>query len=146
MANLDVFEREDLSGHVLAKEGELRATLEDLRDIPIVGDMRGAGYFHAVELVKDRETKETFNSEESERLLRGFLAPELYRRGLICRTDDRGDPSIQLAPPLICDTEHFEEIGSILRSVLDRGLGAGPEARLTGAPCSPSRVCSPSWT
>ena len=81
LANLDVFEREDLCGHVLAKEGEFRAMLESLRDLPIVGDVRGAGYFHAIELVKDKETKETFNDEESEELLRGFLSGELYKRG-----------------------------------------------------------------
>jgi len=118
LANLDIFEREDLCGHVRAKEGEFRATLEALRDIPIVGDVRGAGYFHAIELVKDQETKETFDDDESEVLLRGFLSGALYEHGLICRADDRGDPVIQLSPPLIADTEQFEEIGSILRSVL----------------------------
>jgi adenosylmethionine-8-amino-7-oxononanoate aminotransferase len=118
MANLDIFEREDLCGHVRDKEAEFRATLESLRDLPIVGDVRGAGYFQAVELVKDKETKETFNDEESEHLLRGFLSGELYRRGLICRVDDRGDPVIQLAPPLIADSEEFEQIGEILRAVL----------------------------
>jgi adenosylmethionine-8-amino-7-oxononanoate aminotransferase len=118
MANIDVFEREDLCGQVLAKEDELRGMLDSLRDIPIVGDVRGAGYFHAIELVKDQETREGFSDEESESLLRGFLSGELYRRGLICRADDRGDPVIQLAPPLICGTEHFEEIESVLRSVL----------------------------
>ena len=82
--------------------------LEALRDIPIVGDVRGAGYFHAIELVKDQETKETFNDEESETLLRGFLSGELYRRGLICRADDRGDPVIQLSPPLIAGPEQFD--------------------------------------
>lgn len=118
MANLDVFEREDLCGHVRAKEGEFRQMLETLHDLPIVGDVRGAGYFHAVELVKDKETKESFNDEESERLLRGFLSGELYKRGLICRADDRGDPVVQLAPPLIADTEQFEEIHDVLHSVL----------------------------
>jgi adenosylmethionine-8-amino-7-oxononanoate aminotransferase len=118
LANLDVFEREDLCGHVLAKEGEFRQMLESLRDLPIVGDVRGAGYFQAIELVKDKETKESFNDEESEKLLRGFLSVELYKRGLICRADDRGDPVIQLAPPLICDTEQFEEIHDVLRGVL----------------------------
>ena len=87
-------------------------SLEGLRDIPIVGDVRGAGYFHAVELVKDKETKESFNDEESESLLRGFLSGALYERGLICRADDRGDPVIQIAPPLIADSEEFELIGS----------------------------------
>jgi adenosylmethionine-8-amino-7-oxononanoate aminotransferase len=118
MANLDVFEREDLCGHVRAKEGEFRQMLETLHELPIVGDVRGAGYFQAIELVKDKETKESFNDEESERLLRGFLSGELYKRGLICRADDRGDPVIQLAPPLICDTEQFEEMHDVLWGVL----------------------------
>jgi len=118
MANLDVFEREDLNGHVQRKEGEFRAVLESLRDIPIVGDVRGAGFFQAIELVKDQETKAGFDEAESETLLRGFLSGELYKRGLICRADDRGDPVVQLSPPLICDTEEFEEIEGILRSVL----------------------------
>ncbi|HKO37366.1 MAG TPA: aspartate aminotransferase family protein [Solirubrobacterales bacterium] len=118
MANLDVYEREDLCGHVLRKESEFRGMLETLHDLPIVGDVRGAGFFHAVELVKDKETKESFDEEESERLLRGFLSAELYKRGLICRADDRGDPVIQLAPPLISDTEQFEEIHDVLRAVL----------------------------
>ncbi len=118
MANLDVFEHEDLCGHVLAKEGEFRAMLETLHDLPIVGDVRGAGFFQAIELVKDKETKESFDDDEAEELLRGYLSGELYRRGLICRADDRGDPVIQLAPPLIADTEQFEEIHDVLRGVL----------------------------
>jgi len=118
LANLDLFERDDLCGHVRAKEGEFRRMLESLMELPIVGDVRGSGYFHALELVKDKETKESFNHEESEKLLRGFLSGELYRRGLICRADDRGDPVIQLSPPLIADTEQFEEIHEVLHGVL----------------------------
>ena len=53
-----------------------------------------------IELVKDKETKETFDDDESEELLRGFLSPRLFEAGLICRVDDRGDPVIQLSPPL----------------------------------------------
>jgi adenosylmethionine-8-amino-7-oxononanoate aminotransferase len=113
-----VIEREGLCEHVLENEGRLRAMLESLRDLPIVGDVRGAGYFHAIELVKDQETKEKFSHEEAEQLLRGFLAGELYRHGLICRTDDRGDPIVQLSPPLIAGEEQFEEIEAILRPVL----------------------------
>jgi adenosylmethionine-8-amino-7-oxononanoate aminotransferase len=119
MANLDVFEREGLCGHVRRKEGEFRAMLDSLRDIPIVGDVRGDGYFHAIELVKDQETKAGFSDEESEWLLRGFLSGELFRRGLICRADDRGDPVVQLSPPLICDSEQFEEMEAVLRPVLE---------------------------
>jgi adenosylmethionine-8-amino-7-oxononanoate aminotransferase len=118
LANIDIFEREDLCGHVLRKEGELRSALESLRDLPIVGDVRGAGFFQAVELVKDKESKEGFTDAESEELLRGFLSGELYRRGLICRADDRGDPVVQLAPPLVCDSEQFDQIEQVLREVL----------------------------
>jgi adenosylmethionine-8-amino-7-oxononanoate aminotransferase len=118
LANLQIMQREQLNEHVREHEGEFRDTLESLRDIPIVGDVRGAGYFHAIELVKDKDTKETFNAEESEELLRGFLSGELYRRGLICRTDDRGDPIVQLSPPLIAGPEQFAEIEAILRPVL----------------------------
>src|SRR5262245_8373154 len=119
LANLDIFEREDLCGHVREKEGEFRQMLEAMKeDLPIIGDVRGAGYFHALELVKDKDTKETFSDAESEELLRGFMSGELFKRGLICRADDRGDPVIQLSPPLICDTEQFEEIDTVLRAVL----------------------------
>jgi adenosylmethionine-8-amino-7-oxononanoate aminotransferase len=118
MANIDIFEREDLCGHVERKEGQFRELLETLAEIPIVGDVRGAGFFQAVELVKDQDTKESFTDEESEELLRGFLSGELFRRGLICRADDRGDPVVQLAPPLVADTEQFEEIRVILQDVL----------------------------
>ena len=93
--------------------------LESLRDIDIVGDIRGTGYFNAIELVKDRETKQSFSDEESETLLRGFLSGELFRGGLICRADDRGDPVIQLSPPLIAGPEQFEEMESVLRPVLE---------------------------
>ena len=118
LANIDLIERDDLCAHVRRKEPEFRAMLEGLRDIPIVGDVRGAGFFHAVELVKDKTTKETFDAAESEHLLRGFLSGALYDHGLICRTDDRGDPVVQLAPPLISDTEQFVEIERVLRTVL----------------------------
>ncbi len=120
MANLDIFEDEKINEHVRANEGAFRATLEKLKDLPIVGDVRGDGYFYGIELVKDKATKETFNDDESERLLRGFLSKALYDAGLYCRADDRGDPVVQLAPPLICDQSHFDEMEDILRVVLDK--------------------------
>ncbi len=118
LANLDVFESEGILEHVREHEPALRAMLESLRDIPIVGDVRGAGYFQAIELVKNQHTKESFSDQESETLLRGYLSGELYRRGLICRADDRGDPVIQLSPPLIAGPAEFEEIEAVLRPVL----------------------------
>jgi adenosylmethionine-8-amino-7-oxononanoate aminotransferase len=95
-----------------------RSMLESLSDLPIVGEVRGDGYFYGIELVKDKGTRETFDEDESERLLRGFLSPALFEAGLICRADDRGDPVIQLAPPLVCGPEQFAEIEQALRSVL----------------------------
>jgi len=134
MAAIDIYEREDLPGHVQRKEGEFRAMLESLREIPIVGDIRGAGFFFAIELVKDQETKESFSDEESEDLLRGFLSGELFRRGLICRADDRGDPVIQLAPPLIADTEQFEEIREVLHGVLTEAAKRPGTTSSAGSP------------
>jgi adenosylmethionine-8-amino-7-oxononanoate aminotransferase len=118
LANLDVIEKESLLEHVRTNEPLFRASLETLRDLPIVGDVRGAGYFYGIELVKNKDTRETFDDDESERLLRGFLSGALYEAGLICRADDRGDPIVQLAPPLTCGPEEFELMTSILRTVL----------------------------
>ncbi len=118
LANLDAFEKDHILEHVRTNEPRFRAALETLADLPIVGDIRGAGYFWAIELVKDKDTRETFDDDESERLLRGFLSGALYEAGLICRADDRGDPVVQLAPPLICGEEEFELIASILHDVL----------------------------
>ncbi|MPQ98912.1 aspartate aminotransferase family protein [Modestobacter sp. I12A-02628] len=118
LANLDVFEREGLNQHVLENEGAFRRTLEKLLDLPIVGDVRGDGYFYGIEMVKDKATKETFDAAESERLLRGYLSKALFEAGLYCRADDRGDPVIQLAPPLTSGQQEFDQIEEVLRSVL----------------------------
>jgi adenosylmethionine-8-amino-7-oxononanoate aminotransferase len=118
LANLDLFDREDLLGNVLRNEDAFRATLDKLTDLPIVGEVRGDGYFYGIELVKDKDTRQTLDDDESERVLRGYLSHALFDAGLHCRADDRGDPVIQLAPPLICGQEHFDEIESILRTTL----------------------------
>jgi adenosylmethionine-8-amino-7-oxononanoate aminotransferase len=118
LANLQIFEDEGINQHVLDNEPRFRQTLEKLTDLPIVGDIRGAGYFYGIELVKDKVTRETLNDDESERVLRGFLSKALFDAGLYCRADDRGDPVVQLAPPLIIGQTEFDEIEQILRSVL----------------------------
>jgi adenosylmethionine-8-amino-7-oxononanoate aminotransferase len=118
LANLDVFEGEQILQHVQTTEAAFRAALDDLLDLPIVGNVRGAGFFYGIELVKDKETRLSFNDEESERLLRGYLSSALFEAGLICRADDRGDPVIQLSPPLICGQEEIDFMASTLREVL----------------------------
>jgi adenosylmethionine-8-amino-7-oxononanoate aminotransferase len=118
LANLDVFEGEKILEHVLATEGAFRTALEGLYDLPIVGNVRGAGFFYGIELVKDKDTRLSFDDEESERLLRGYLSGALFEAGLICRADDRGDPVVQLSPPLICGQEEIDFMASTLRQVL----------------------------
>ena len=118
MANLDLFEREGLTDHVKATAPAFRATLEKLLDLPIVGDVRGEGFFYGLELVRDKGTRETFSADEAERLLRGFLSTALFEAGLYCRADDRGDPVIQLAPPLVAGQAEFDHIEQVLRGVL----------------------------
>jgi adenosylmethionine-8-amino-7-oxononanoate aminotransferase len=118
MANLDILEGEDLPGRVLANEGAFRATLERLGDLPIVGDIRGTGYFYALELVRDPATRATFSPAEADHLLRAIISNRLLDLGLICRADDRGDPVITLAPPLVAGEEEFDMIERVLRQVL----------------------------
>ncbi|HYQ32598.1 MAG TPA: aspartate aminotransferase family protein [Lapillicoccus sp.] len=122
LANLDIFEREGLNDHVRENAPASRASLETLLDLPIVGDVRGEGYFYGIELVKDKVTRETFDDAESERLLRGYLSKALFDAGIYCRADDRGDPVVQLAPPLIIGPPEFADITSRLRSVLQGAL------------------------
>jgi adenosylmethionine-8-amino-7-oxononanoate aminotransferase len=129
LANIAAFEDEHVLENVRANEPVFKAMLGRLKELPIVGDVRGAGYFHAIELVKDQETKESFSDAESETLLRGFLSGELFKNGLICRADDRGDPVIQLSPPLIAGPEQFEEIEAILTPIL---IEAGERMHIHG--------------
>jgi hypothetical protein len=118
MANLDVFEHDDILGHVQRTQGSFRAGLATLEQLPIVGEVRGDGFFYGIELVKDKETRESFEHDEGERLLRGYLSGALFEAGLICRADDRGDPVIQLSPPLICGQTEIDFMVDTLHDVL----------------------------
>jgi adenosylmethionine-8-amino-7-oxononanoate aminotransferase len=118
LKNLEIMQRERIVERVRENEDQFHATLAQLLDLPIVGDLRGAGYFWSLELVKDRETKEAFSDEEAETLLRGFLSPRFFEKGLICRSDDRGDPVVQISPPLIAGQAEFDEMVGILGDVL----------------------------
>jgi adenosylmethionine-8-amino-7-oxononanoate aminotransferase len=117
-ANLDVFERDDVCGNVLANQDRFKSLIDGLRDIPLVGDVRGDGYFLAIELVPDQASRGTFTHEQAEWLLRGYLSPRIFEAGLICRADDRGEPVITLSPPLIAGEEEFAFIEATLRRVL----------------------------
>jgi len=119
LKNLEIMQREKVVEHVREHEGALRSALTQLLDLPIVGDVRGQGYFWALELVRDQETKAGFSEEDAETLLRGFLSPQFFERGLICRADDRGDPVIQISPPLVAGQAEFDQIAGTLGDVLE---------------------------
>jgi adenosylmethionine-8-amino-7-oxononanoate aminotransferase len=119
LKNLEIMQRDKIVENVRDNGDAFRDTLAQLLDLDIVGDLRGTGYFYALELVKDKETRQTFDDEECETLLRGFLSPQLFERGLICRADDRGDPVVQISPPLIATQAQFDEIAGTLGAVLE---------------------------
>jgi adenosylmethionine-8-amino-7-oxononanoate aminotransferase len=118
LKNIEIMKRERIVENVAENQDAFHSTLSQLLELPIVGDLRGTGYFYALELVKDKETRETFSDDECETLLRGFLSPRLFESGLICRADDRGDPVVQISPPLVAGQEQFDEITGILGDVL----------------------------
>ncbi|MFL5959345.1 MAG: aspartate aminotransferase family protein [Gaiellaceae bacterium] len=123
LKNIEIMKRERIMEHVRESEDAFRSTLGQLLDLPIAGDLRGAGFFYALELVKDKETRETFTDEECDSLLRGFLSPRLFEKGLICRADDRGDPVVQISPPLVATQSEFDEMTGILGEVLTEAWG-----------------------
>ena len=118
LKNLEIMRREKIVEHVDDEQDSVRAQLAQLLELPIVGDLRGTGFFYALELVKNKDTRESFSDEECERLIRGFLTPRMFEAGLICRADDRGDPVIQISPPLIAGKAEFDELVGILGEVL----------------------------
>jgi adenosylmethionine-8-amino-7-oxononanoate aminotransferase len=118
LKNIEIMKRERLVEHVAETGPAFRAKLETLLDLPIVGDVRGTGFFYAIELVKNKETRESFSEEECETLLRGFLSGRMFEKGLICRADDRGDPVVQISPPLVAGEQEMDEIVGILGEVL----------------------------
>src|SRR5438132_833291 len=118
LKTIEIMKRDRIVEHVAETQDDFRATLAQLLDLPIVGDLRGTGFFYALELVKDKETRESFTEDECETLLRGFLSPRMFERGLICRSDDRGDPVVQISPPLVADRHEFDQIAGILGDVL----------------------------
>jgi adenosylmethionine-8-amino-7-oxononanoate aminotransferase len=128
LKNIEIMRRDGIVDRVRENESVFRAALDPLLDLPIVGDLRGCGYFYALELVKDKASRTSFDEKECDELLRGFVSPELFKRGLLCRADDRGDPVVQISPPLVAGPEEFEVIASTLAAVLEE---AGERMRVT---------------
>jgi adenosylmethionine-8-amino-7-oxononanoate aminotransferase len=120
LANLEIMEREGLIRRVQELGPQLRARCEQLMaEHPMVGDVRGDGYFYSLELVKDKETKETFAPGERDQLIKGFLTPRMRELGVYTRFDDRAETCAQFAPPFVAGPDEFDEMVGALRQVLD---------------------------
>lgn len=117
LQNIEIFERDGILENVRALTPHLGSRMRELLPLPIVGDVRGDGFFWAVELVKDEQCSR-FDQAERDRLIRGFLPRRLRKAGLIARADDRGDSVLQIAPPLISDAALLDEITDRLAEVL----------------------------
>ncbi len=121
LKNLEIMEREGVIENVRANAPYLEGRLRELASRhEMIGDVRGTGYFWALELVKDRASRQTFDDAERDVLLRDFLSPALFAEGLLCRADDRGDPVIQISPPLISTRDHIDEAIDVFDRVLAR--------------------------
>jgi adenosylmethionine-8-amino-7-oxononanoate aminotransferase len=120
---IDLYERENVLANVRANEPFLQERLGELLRVPLVGDVRGAGHFFALEMVKDRDTKQTFEGDEADWLLRRVLSARLFENGLLCRLDDRGDPVIQISPPLVADQKLLGRIVDILGDAVEYAWG-----------------------
>jgi adenosylmethionine-8-amino-7-oxononanoate aminotransferase len=120
LANLDVFERDDLIGHVQRNQAEWRAEFERFGDEhPMIGDVRGDGFFYSLELVKDKATKATFTPDERDDLIKQFLVPRARALGVYMRVDDRAETAAQFAPPLVAGREELDEFLGVLKPLLD---------------------------
>jgi adenosylmethionine-8-amino-7-oxononanoate aminotransferase len=117
LKNLELFEREQVLDNVRDSEAHLAAELDTLRRLPIVGDVRGSGFFWAVEMVPDGP-ESRFDAPQREELLRQCLPGALIKAQLIARGDDRGDTVVQIAPPLVCDRPILDDLVGRLGDVL----------------------------
>lgn len=121
---LEIYERDEVFENVKSLAPRFQAGLEELRRIPLVGDVRGMGFFWALEMVKDRQTKELFDADEADWLLRKELSKHMDNLGLLCRLDDRGEPVIQLSPPLVADEALLDRIVDIVGTAAERAWTA----------------------
>jgi adenosylmethionine-8-amino-7-oxononanoate aminotransferase len=125
LKNMEIFERDGVLENVRTLTPYLAERMRTLLDVPIVGDVRGDGFFWAMELVKDDDNTR-FDQAERDTLLRGFLPARLREAGVIARADDRGDAVLQIAPPLISDRAVLDDIVARLGDVLtDAGAHMG---------------------
>jgi adenosylmethionine-8-amino-7-oxononanoate aminotransferase len=125
--NIDIIEREGLLKNVHDLEGHFGDELNRMAaDHPIVKEVRGMGFFWAVEVKPERADGTPLEGEEYEKYFKGVVSKKLLEGGLICRFDDKEDPVIQFSPALIADKEILSKIAGITDNVLtelERELG-----------------------
>lgn len=119
LENIRIIERENLLQNVHDLEGhfgdELRRVAEDH---PIVKEVRGMGFFWAVEVTPEKADGTPLEGEEYQKYFKGILTRRLVENGLICRFDDKEDPVIQYSPALVADRETLSKIAEITSDAL----------------------------
>ena len=118
----DIFERERLNENVRKNEGAFRAALDDLSDRPIVGEVRVAGIFWAIEIVRDQASRERPSPQQARHLVQEFFPSRLRELGILMRADNRGDLIQQLCPPLIAGPKEIARINDILRTAITEAI------------------------
>src|SRR5919202_726917 len=127
MENIRIIEREKLLENVHTLEGYFEGELRRMAsEHPIVCDVRGMGFFWAVEVKAERADGVPLEGDEYERYFKGVLSRKLLEGGLICRFDDKDEPVIQFSPALVADGEVISKIVEITDGALtelERELG-----------------------
>ena len=130
LKNIEIMRRERIVEHVRETEGDFRAALEQLLELPIVGDLRGCRVLlraRARQGPGDARRASVTRSATSS--CAGSSPPRLFEEGLLCRADDRGDPVVQISPPLVAGQEEFDRIAGTLGTVLEE---AGERMQVSG--------------
>lgn len=130
LANITAMRDENVIDNVTANEPYFKSRLEGLRDAhDIVNDIRGAGYFYAIELCRSRAEGSMLTAEEAKDHVASLMPRLIAEAGLVIRADDRGEPKLMLSPPLIATRTEIDELIDGVDQVLDR---AAPTLRGVG--------------
>ncbi len=120
-ANIEAMHDEQIMAHVRANEASMRAGFEKLVEAHnIVREVRGTGYFYALELMQDRANGIDLSEGDALSLQQGVLARMVRDAGLLIRPDDRGATMLVFSPPLVADQAVIDDMHHKADQVLTR--------------------------
>jgi adenosylmethionine-8-amino-7-oxononanoate aminotransferase len=121
IANVTAMRDEGVVDNVLANEDYFRARLDEVAAAhDTVSDVRGTGYFYAIELTASRENGAELTEDQTNELVNDHMPGLIADAGLLIRSDARGAPKLVLSPPLIATTEELDELVAGVDQVLTR--------------------------